>query len=230
MLASAMPTSRKRSGKLFWNVLMPVEPCTSEEIENTGKPLGRRGWHPWPGRPGLVLFHRGPRRAALWLFSRPPFFPNPAATFSPNREFGGRLARKSPRRIDNFLPVGQRKAVAAGGILLGGFDAVTFDGLDPDRHGGVGVGLRLLHRLFDRLINGLQVVTVGDANHVPAQRAHRLERALHAEGVFRDPPGEFRVVIRKTSTNGLRDPWPPDLGWRRRPLSIRLPSRRRRRR
>ncbi len=38
MLASAMPTSIQRSGKLFWKGLMPVEPCTSEEMENTGSP------------------------------------------------------------------------------------------------------------------------------------------------------------------------------------------------
>jgi hypothetical protein len=38
MLASATPTSKKRYGKLLWNVLMPVEPCTSAEIEKTGNP------------------------------------------------------------------------------------------------------------------------------------------------------------------------------------------------
>ena len=36
MLASAMPTSMERSGKVFWNGLIPVEPWTSELMENTG--------------------------------------------------------------------------------------------------------------------------------------------------------------------------------------------------
>ena len=36
MFASAIPTSTKRSGNVFWKALMPVEPCTSDEIENTG--------------------------------------------------------------------------------------------------------------------------------------------------------------------------------------------------
>ena len=38
MFASAMPTSIQRSGQLLWKRLMPVEPCTSAETENTGKP------------------------------------------------------------------------------------------------------------------------------------------------------------------------------------------------
>ena len=33
MLDSATPTSTKRSGKLFWKKLMPVEPSTSAEME-----------------------------------------------------------------------------------------------------------------------------------------------------------------------------------------------------
>ena len=98
--------------------------------------------------------------------------------------------------VNNLLAVRQRKAVATGGILLGRFDAVAFDRFrqQTDRPGRVGLGCG--DPLLNCEINRLQIVSVRHRDHVPSQRAHRRERPLHGEGVFRYASRKLGVIVR----------------------------------
>ena len=150
MLASAMPTSMKRSGKLFWNVLMPVEPCTSDgdgedRVAVLGGADGGLGQARSESCPSSRR-RRGAGAAAALAFFAASFFSQSVAQRL--RPVERTRPAASPAvdlvdELDDLLAVGQREAVAAGRVLLGGLDAVALDGLAQQADRLLRIGLRL---------------------------------------------------------------------------------------
>ncbi len=96
MFASAIPTSIKRSGKLFWNRLMPVEPCTSAETEVHGQTFRGRAYCSL-GQTGLHLSPFSP--------PEPPGLPPPPPwPSSPPRLVPSRRARPVPKPSTQPVP------------------------------------------------------------------------------------------------------------------------------
>ena len=124
---------------------------------------------------------------------------------SPRHELRGRgvAGVKLSDPFADFLAVREREAMAAGGVLDGGLDADALHRLDPETNGLLGVRLGGGDALFHREINRLQVVAVGDVNHIPAQGGHRVETRLHGEGILRDAAGELGVVVGKNQHEGI---------------------------
>ena len=94
----------------------------------------------------------------------------------------------------------------AGGALHRGFDSETLDGLDPEANRGARIGPRLFQAALHRQIDRGKFVAVGHLDDIPAQRAHRRERRLHAERVFCDAPDRLVSLSEMTRRKGLTRP------------------------
>src|SRR5882672_7156239 len=85
--------------------------------------------------------------------------------------------------------------MSASRVFFGGFHAVSLDGLNPKANRKIRIGFGLFDRFLDKEVYGLQIVSVGNGDHIPTERAKGGKRTLHAERIFGDAPRKFGVVI-----------------------------------
>ncbi len=161
------------------------------------------------GEAGLdfVLLGSGGGRGVggFGLFGGLALFPIGAEGLGPAEELlWGLAAVDFGDELDDFLAVREGEAVAAGGAVLGGLDAVAFDGFDVEADGAVGLGAGGVDGGDEGLVDGLEVVAVGDGEDVPAEGGEGGEGGGHAEGVLADAAGEFGVVIGEDQDEGVQ--------------------------
>ena len=171
------------------------------------------------GQAGLyfILFHRRRRRRAGGGFGGPGrflLFPIQPQGLCPIQKFLRRLAPvvNLDDPVNDLFAVGQRKTVASRRIRLGVLDPVTLDRFRQQADRLCRIGHRRRDSPLDCGKNGLQIVAVGDGDHVPAQRAHGRERQLHREGVFGYAAGQFCVVVRNNQHIGIDAALPRQTG------------------
>ena len=96
--------------------------------------------------------------------------------------------------------------MSTGGILLGGFDAVSLDGLEPDAHGFLRVCGRVRDRLLNRGVNQLEVMPLLNFSNIPTQRSHGFKGGLHGKRIRGDASRQLGVVVGNDHDEGIDSP------------------------
>ena len=97
--------------------------------------------------------------------------------------------------------------MTARGIFLRGRNALALDGFYPKTHGLRRITLRGSNARFQCAVNGLQIVTVFNLDHIPAQRTDGLEARLHGKAVIRNAAGKLGVIIGKNQHERIHVPF-----------------------